>query len=92
MEECLVCFEEKKECDFTFFPCTHKVCNKCVPVITTFSANCPVCENPVTIQIHEEKEVEETVSNKCVEMCKIVTVITIALGGIFYIINFSYKI
>ena len=40
MEECIICFHETDE--FAYFPCTHKVCETCLPNLPT--QLCPVCD------------------------------------------------
>ncbi len=39
LEECIICFEETD--NFTFFPCTHKVCPICFPKLD----RCPLCQS-----------------------------------------------
>jgi hypothetical protein len=51
MEECIICFHETDE--FAYFPCTHKVCEMCLPKLPT--QLCPICDT----SLYEAKLVEE---------------------------------
>jgi hypothetical protein len=43
MEECIICFDETEYIDFVIFPCNHKTCSKCYPLILNERPNCPMC-------------------------------------------------
>ncbi len=44
MEECIICFEETKDCEFVLFDCKHKVCTKCYPILIETTSRCPNCD------------------------------------------------
>lgn len=65
MEECFICFEEKEEDDFVFFPCTHKTCGACFVQMIQQYQKCPLCNSPIytqkkelRIQIQQQQELE----------------------------------
>ena len=59
MEECIICFHETDE--FAYFPCTHKVCELCLPKLHT--QLCPICDT----SLYEAKIVEEVQQDELVE-------------------------
>ena len=89
MEECLICFEEKKEEQFIFFPCQHKICSDCYPIFIVYSSNCPLCNTPI-IKPHSEIEINEPVqiqSISPIEFCKLWCGIIMMGGAIYYLLQ-----
>ena len=54
MEECMICLDEKEM--FIFFPCNHKVCNVCFPLLVSYTNKCPLCST--IIEPFNETETE----------------------------------
>lgn len=57
MEECIICFDETDKLDFVIFPCKHKACVKCYPLILNERPYCPMC-NALLIVEHISLNVE----------------------------------
>ena len=62
MEECIICFEETEEQDFVIFPCRHKTCIKCYPLILNERPYCPLCNASLIIE-HTSLIIEHTSLN-----------------------------
>jgi hypothetical protein len=58
MEECIICFDETEELDFVVFPCNHKTCVKCYPLILNERPHCPMC-NASLIPDHVSLNIEQ---------------------------------
>ncbi len=59
MEECIICFEETEELDFIIFPCNHKTCAKCYPLILNERPHCPMCNASLILE-HISLNIEQS--------------------------------
>ena len=90
MEECLICFEEKKEEQFIFFPCQHKICNDCFPMFIMYSALCPLCNTSIIVpEITPQIQIQIQRQRHSVkfEMCKLWCGVIMIVGGIYYLVQ-----
>lgn len=85
MEECMICLEEKE--NFVVFSCKHKTCTECFPMLLMYSTPCPVCEQPITINVPNSNPHP----SNCMEYCKIGTGISIMSFLLFYIVNYAFQ-
>lgn len=88
MEECLICLEEKKEEQFIFFPCQHKICSDCYPIFIIYSVTCPLCNTTIIESIHAI-EINEQVQppNVRFEFCKLWGGIIMVSGSLYYLLQ-----
>ena len=59
MEECGICLEEVNKNSFIFFQCQHKVCSICYPKVLNIRSECPICNYPITINLHPRESYED---------------------------------
>lgn len=82
----MICLEEKESNQFIIFSCKHKTCNECFPLLLIYSTPCPVCQQPITMYIPNQK-----LPSNCIEYCKLFTGIGIMSLFIFYVANFAFQ-
>jgi len=60
---CGICLEDREENDFKILPCSHKLCNNCLPKL--LKSECPFCRCKFTriSQIREEIEYSPITNN-----------------------------
>ena len=100
MEECIICFEETDELDFVIFPCKHKTCIKCYPLILNERPYCPMCNSllivehislrieNVSLRIQQQRSI---INRIYIEKCKCIMVFLFICILLIYIHNIYYK-
>jgi len=94
MEECMICFDEKET--FIFFPCNHKVCHVCFPLLVSYTNKCPLCnaiieplnELDSSFQLIVQPEIVPTLYIRCLNSCRIYCMIFMCVSIIVYIFSF----
>ena len=91
MEECMICFDEKEM--FIFFPCNHKVCNVCFPLLVSYTNKCPLCStiiepfNEPEFQIIVQSENNIPVYISRLEICKLYCMVFICSCIVIYMFS-----
>lgn len=87
MEECIICLDEKES--FIFFPCNHKVCDNCFPLLVSTTNKCPLCNTTITIETESYITIQPVHERPAyrLDMCKIGMIIIGSLFIIMYIIT-----
>ena len=89
MEECIICFDEKDS--FTFFPCKHKVCNVCFPLLIENTNRCPLCNKRIIVDTSEVEIIVQTIHPPpyihYLDVCRIYIIVFFCVCIILYIIG-----
>jgi hypothetical protein len=96
MEECMICFDEKET--FIFFPCNHKVCHVCFPLLVSYTNKCPLC-NAIIEPLNElDSSFQLIVQHEnsiptvaCLDSCRIYCMIFVCVSIIVYMFSFFIR-
>jgi hypothetical protein len=89
MEECIICFDETDS--FNFFPCKHKVCTVCFPLLVANTNRCPLCNQRIILETSDVEIIIQTIQpplpNHYLDVCKIYTIVFGCLCILIYIVS-----
>ena len=89
MEECIICFDEKDS--FTFFPCKHKVCTVCFPLLVANTNRCPLCNQRIILETSEVELIIQPIRHPryihYLDVCKIYIILFGCLCIFIYIVS-----